>query len=114
MNFSLAYLVARFFYRIREFILDWYLGSFREIGRATINFLEYLDQFLAWKITAKNLFRPLYQDYTFLGYTFGFIFRSIRIVIAGAIYLVIIAAAVIVFLIWIGIPFYIIYYGFSN
>ncbi len=112
MNFSLVYLVSRFFYRIREFILDWYLGSFRQIGRLTINFLESLDQFLAWKITLKNLFEPLYQDHTILGHTLGFIFRSVRIFLASVIYAAVIALAILIFLIWAAIPPYLIYRGF--
>ena len=112
MNFSLVYLVNRFFYRIFDFGRDWYIGSFLYIGRHTINFLESLDQIFAWRITLKNLFQPLYQDHTIVGHTLGFIFRSLRMIIGGIIYLFIFIIAAAIYLAWIAIPIYVVYAGF--
>lgn len=111
MSFSLAYLGYRFFYRIKEFIYNWYAGGFRVIGRETLNVLENLDRFFAWRINLRNLFQPLYQDHSVVGHTLGFIFRSARILAGSFFYLLIIAAAILVYLIWIASPIYLIYSG---
>ena len=112
MNFSLVYLAARFFYRIKEFARRWFLGSFLYIGRQTINFLESLDQFFAWRITLRNLFQPLYQDHTVIGHGIAFIFRSSRLLVTSVVYIGIILLAAVIYLAWSLAPLYIIYRGF--
>ena len=112
MSFSLVYLVHRFFYRILLFIHGWYIGSFRVISRRTIDTLESLDRYWAVKITLRNLFQPLYQDRSMVGRILGFIFRSSRIVIASFIYLIVVIAAVIGYLLFAAFPIYLIRWGF--
>ena len=65
---------------------------------------EHLDRKLAWKVTLKNLFQPLYKDYTPVGYVLGFIFRSIRVIIASFIYVILFFVAVFVYFIWVATP----------
>ena len=112
MDFSLVYLAGRLFYRIREFIYDWYAGGFLRISHFTISVLEGFDRTLAFKITLKNLFQPLYQDHSIIGHVFGFIFRSFRILIGLLIYPIIIFIGFAIYLVWAAIPLYIIYRGF--
>ena len=81
-----VYLVNSFFYRLADFFRHWYAGGFFFFSHQLINFLERLDRFFALKINLRHLFRPLYQQYTFIGYVLGFIFRGIRIIVAGFIY----------------------------
>lgn len=109
MNFSLVYLGNRFFYRIFDFIHDWYLGSFLYIGRHTINFLESLDQAFGLRVTIRNIFEPLYQDHTIVGHILGFIFRSLRILIAAFIYFFVASLAGTIYFIWALIPIFIIF-----
>ncbi len=78
----------------------------------TVSLLERLDQKLAVKITARYFFKPLYQDYSVIGYTLGFIFRSIRLLTGGLVYLAIILAALAIYILWAGLPVYIIVRGF--
>lgn len=108
MNFSLVYLASRLLYRIKEFLRHWYIGSFLVISHQVFNILEKLDRRLALRITLRNFLRPLYQDYSVLGYILGFFFRSWRIIIASVIYLAIIAVALAVYIFWALIPIYII------
>jgi|SRR3989344_2440027 len=112
MNFSLVYLANRFFYRIFDFIRDWYVGSFLFISRETVNFLESLDRTLAWRITVRNLTQPLYQDHSIIGHTLGFIFRSARIFMGSIVYLVVFVFMAALYLIWAAIPIYILVWGF--
>lgn len=77
----------------------------------TLNILEVLDRRLALRITLRYLFKPLYQDYTILGYILGFVFRSGRILIASILYLIIVLAATAIYLAWAFIPIIIIALG---
>ena len=101
---ALTYLGQRFIYRIAEFLRHWYIKSMKTYGNFMINRLENLDYYFAWKITLKNLFQPLYKDYSFIGYILGFIFRALRLLTASLVYLVIFAVAVLIYLIWLLIP----------
>ncbi|MDP1719151.1 MAG: hypothetical protein Q8L24_01860 [bacterium] len=112
MSFSLVYLVNQFFYRIYEFLRHWYVGGFFAIARRAIGLLEVLDRTLAVKVTARYFLKPLYQDYSIIGYVLGFIFRSLRLFAGGLVYLVIIAVAVAVYIFWAGFPIYVIARGF--
>jgi len=79
-----------------------------------LGFLEELDKFVALRITAKNWFKPLYQDYSIIGYLWGFIFRTIRILIGLAIYLFLFFVSIGIFILWAFIPVYVIYQIFIN
>jgi hypothetical protein len=114
MSFSLIYLVNRFFYRIFDFLRHWYWGGFLTISRWLINALELFDRYFALRITLKNLFKPLYQDYTLIGYTLGFVFRFWRLFSGSIVYFFIIIFFAALFLFWAGIPIYIIYRGYKG
>lgn len=104
----IIYLLNRFLYRFKEFVRHWYINSFFIWSNFVISFLERLDRFFAFKITLRFLFRPLYSDYSIIGYILGFIFRFIRLLISGIVYGVIIAIGFFLYLIWLAAPFYII------
>src|SRR3989338_325613 len=87
MNFSLIYLVNRFFYRLFDFFHHWYADGSRVFFHHFISFLERLDKKFAVKITLRYFFRPLCGDYTIVGRILGVIFRSGRILIGAALYL---------------------------
>lgn len=107
-NFALVYIGWRILHRFAEFFRHWYVVSFYLIGRYMISFLERLDRTLAFRITLKYLFQPLYQDYTVLGYILGFIFRSFRLLVGGMVYAAVLLVAVGLYLVWLLIPVYII------
>jgi hypothetical protein len=103
----LGYLFNRFFYRLGEFLHHWYRGGFFFFFHRLVNLLERLDRFFALKINLRYLFKPLYQQYTFLGYVFGFIFRGIRIAIAGFIYGLVVLMFLVLYSAWALIPIFI-------
>lgn len=107
MSFSLVYLVQKFFYRIWEFIRHWYVDGFLWFIHQALNFLETLDRFFALKVTLRYWLKPLYQDYTALGYLLGFIFRTGRLIFGGFIYLIIILIAAGLYMMWALAPIYI-------
>ena len=104
MALALIYLVQQFFYRLIEFLRHWYVKSIRIYSNFVLNKLERLDYYLAWEITLKNLFKPLYKDYTFLGFVLGFIFRLLRLFVGGVIYGIVFLAAVAFYLVWLLLP----------
>ncbi|HAL24329.1 MAG: hypothetical protein UX49_C0049G0004 [Candidatus Wolfebacteria bacterium GW2011_GWC2_46_275] len=107
MDIFLVYLFDRFVYRISHFIRHWYVDSFMSYSRFIIARLEEMDQSIALKVTWRNIFQPLYQEYNIFGYVLGFIFRAIRLVIGSVLYAVVIGVAAVIFLAWAGIPIYV-------
>lgn len=114
MSFFLVYLTQRFFYRIWMFLSHWYLDGFRFFWGRGVRALETLDRFWALKITLKNFFEPLYQDHTAIGHILGFIFRFFRVATAAALYFLIIALALILYVLWGLVPVLIINYGITS
>lgn len=104
-----TYLINRFFYRLIEFLRHWYFNSFKIYSHFIISLLEKFDRKLAFKVTVKHLFHPLYQDQTLIGYTLGFFFRTARLIIGGVFYILIIAVAIFIYLAWLMVLPYIIY-----
>jgi hypothetical protein len=109
VGMSVVYILKRFFFWIYYFLYHWYVRGFRRFFNWVINRLEQLDYKFALRINLKNLFQPLYQDYSFLGYILGFVLRSIRVFVATIFYIVFIIFCTILFLIWAAIPFFAIY-----
>lgn len=105
----IIYLFNRFIFRLQEFLRHWYIDGFFAYKHIVFSFLGKLDKFFALKITWRYLFQPLYQDRNFLGYILGFIFRFGRLLMSGFIYLIIIAVALVLYLVWMTIPAYAIY-----
>lgn len=101
-----VYLIERFFFRIVEFLRRWYAASCIAIAHATIRRIASFDRTLALKITLLHFFTPLYGDESFIGRILGVIFRSVRIIIALVLYIVILILAVIAYLFWALIPVY--------
>lgn len=91
MSAALTYVVRQAAYRIAEFLRHWYVKSARVYFNFALNRLARLDYFFAWRITARHLFEPLYRDYSLVGYVLGFLFRSMRLIFASAVYLVLFA-----------------------
>ena len=108
-NTAIIYLGYRLGYRIVTFLKHWYVHSARLYWLAFFNWLERIDYSFAWRITLKNLFKPLYGDYSTIGRILGFIFRSIRVVIASVIYAVLFAGALFIYLLWLLIPVAVVY-----
>lgn len=114
MGSALLYLGRQFIFRIAEFFRHWYVDGLRFIAREATNLLESLDRFFAWKVTAKNLFQPLYQDHTVIGHTVGFLFRAARLTAGSALYACVISVALFSGIFWALIPIFIIWYGIQS
>jgi hypothetical protein len=83
-----SYLFSRLAFRFGSFFRHWYVGGSRRYAHAALNFFELMDRGFALKITLRHLFKPMYGDYSAVGYALGFIFRSIRLVIGLVVYII--------------------------
>ena len=105
----MVYLFAHLGRRVLDFFRHWYFYGFLRATHWAYNFLERLDRIFALRITAKNWLQPLYQDYSFIGYLWGFIFRTVRILAALLVYGFFAAFSFGLFILWALIPPYVIY-----
>lgn len=60
-----------------NFWVWWYFIQIREFGKTILRTWLYALGFTNLVPMITNLFRPLYQDYTIIGYVIGFIVRSV-------------------------------------
>jgi len=109
LSISLFYILERFAFRIYYFLYHWYVRGFRKASNWTINYLAKLDYKLAFRVNLKNIFQPLYQDYSLMSYILGFLLRSFRIILALIIYSFAIVFASGLFLAWASLPIYAVY-----
>ena len=111
---SLVYILTHLGKRALDFFRHWYVNGFLRTIHWTYNILEKFDRYFALRITMKNWFQPLYQDHTFLGYFFGFVFRTARILTGLLVYGLTIILAASIYLLWAMAPIYVIYKIFIN
>lgn len=111
---SPIYLLKHAGYRILEFFRHWYLDGFLRWRYHSINSLEKMDRVFAVKINLHNLFQPLYQDYSLIGYFWGFIFRSLRVTAGILVYGTVQAVFVVLYLLWAALPVFAIYQIIKN
>lgn len=83
----------------------WYIDGSRFLAHGFLNFLAGLDRIFAVRVTLHYFWRPLYGDYSPVGRVLGVIFRTLRVLIAGAIYAMIAAFFILLFIAWLIVPF---------
>lgn len=113
-DISLLYITTHLGRRISDFFRHWYVDGFFRAMDWALSGLERLDKRFAVRITAKNWFQPLYQDYTIIGYVWGFIFRTVRIFVGLSVYLAFVIFAASLFSAWAALPVFVIYQIFTN
>jgi hypothetical protein len=79
-----------------------------------MNKFEQIDYVFALKITLRNIFKPLYKDYSFIGHILGFIFRLTRIILSSLIYTVLFIIAAAIYLLWLFLPLILILKTFTT
>ncbi len=104
MGAALLYLVRHTGFHIVEFFRHWYVHSAHMYWNKVIDGLGEIDYTLAWRLTLRNLFQPLYGDFSPIGYVLGFVFRIGRLAVGTAVYAVILTFAAVVYALWLMIP----------
>ena len=98
---------------VTDFFRHWYVDGLRAFVKTFLRALSVLDRALAFRVSVKNIFNPMYQDRSFFGYVFGFLFRFIRILVALITYAALGVAFVIFYTAWTLIPPYLIVRAFN-
>lgn len=109
MDFSLVYLINRFFYRFIDFFHHWYVDGSRWFGRHVLRLFMDLDTTFAVKVTAQHFFEPLYKDYTVMGRILGAIFRALRVIVGLLVYVIVGVIAGAIYLAWLLMPAYVLF-----
>jgi|SRR3989338_2076416 len=109
MSFSPLYIISQLFFYIGAFFMHWYVGGFGWFMHRALSALERLDQTFAIKVTLRNLFEPLYQDYSIVGRILGIVFRPARLLVGGLIYLCVIAGFIFAYIVWALIPLFLLF-----
>lgn len=104
LSLSPIYILARALAALSAFFRHWYLDGFFFFAHRLISIIASLEQTFALKVTFRNIFKPLYQDYTVLGIILGFIFRPLRLLIGGLLYGMVSLLFFILYGVWAAIP----------
>jgi len=83
----------------------WYLHAPRHFFEAYLKAVDFFEANLAVKDTARNLNKPLYQDYSYSGRLVGFLIRLVRITLGLILYFLIAIAYLLGFIVWVLFPF---------
>lgn len=105
------YLIQGLAMNLLVFIKRWYLDSWYRIFGAGRYLVRRLERSLAIRIHIRFFFVPLYQERNIYGYVLGFLFRSLKIVGGGALYVCIGALVLLVYVAWALLPFLLIRYA---
>lgn len=91
---------------MQELLSFWFVSSAPRALAAYRRTIAGFEANLAVATTAKNLGKPLFQDYTFQGRIIGFGFRILRIVFGSLLYILIGVLFATLYLIWLGFPLF--------
>lgn len=113
MDFSIVYIFARFFFRVRDFFHHWYVDSSRLLFGRLFSILAEVDKTIALRLTIKHFTEPLYKDYSIVGRVLGIVFRSGRILLGVVFYPAIGIVFFAIYGTWLIIPPLIVLYAFG-
>lgn len=106
---------------LKDIVLDfvlwpvwWYSTGLVEAFYRMIDTMKQANDEVALTIWIKNIFVPMYGDYTWQGRLISFMMRIVQIIGRIVIFLVWCIFAITVFTLWIIVPFFIIYQFLFN
>jgi hypothetical protein len=107
---AFSYAISRLFFHVTLSLRHWYYDSFFLYVHFGVGLFRRMDRHLAFVLTLRHFFEPLYQDYSVIGYVFGFVFRTLRLMLGAAIYLVLIPPFIALFIAWALIPVWVVFH----
>jgi hypothetical protein len=106
---------------VKDIVLDfvlwpvwWYGTGLVEAFFRMIDTMKQANDETALTIWAKNIFVPMYGDYTWQGRMISFLMRVAQIIIRTFLFLGWCVFAIVVFLLWIVVPLFIIFQFLFN
>ncbi len=104
MNTALTYVIGQLVSDVVLFFRHWYYDAFFTFAHVARGILRAVERRVAFIVTLRHFFQPLYQDYSFIGYLFGPAFRFGRLLIGAAAYAVVLPPLIAAGLVWTLIP----------
>jgi hypothetical protein len=95
-----------------DFLDFWFYHSPKKIIRNFFDQIYFFDKNLKVTTNLRNFNKPLYGDYTFIGYLIAIPYRFIKIIFGFIFYLLIFLIYLAFILIWIFLPIFLLIYGF--
>ncbi len=100
----LNYLILTPLFYLWSFLVHWYFNGGKVALHLLVRSLEFFDSFFAIRETASNIFVPLYQDYSIVGYIISLPTRLLLVTISSIIYLSLSVICLVLFTIWALLP----------
>ncbi|MDD5341082.1 MAG: hypothetical protein PHC97_01440 [Patescibacteria group bacterium] len=94
---------------ILYFPLWWYSRGFLNLIKAGGSWIINFDKTLGFTIWLKNLFVPMFGQRDLAGRLISFLLRLVQIIFRGILLLIFIMIVIIIFILWLALPFFIIY-----
>lgn len=94
-----------------QFLDFWYLHFPRNFLRNYFDQVYSFDKSLKLRANLRNITKPLYGDYTFIGYAIAFPYRVLRIIFAFLFYFSLFLFYLVFLLAWLFLPIFLIFYG---
>jgi hypothetical protein len=95
-----------------EFFVFWYVLFPKIVLRHFFDQVYILDHNLKFKANLRNITKPLYGDYSFIGYLIAFPYRIFRILFALFVYFILFLFYLIFIIIWLLLPLFLLINGF--
>lgn len=99
---------------IINFASGWYIRGSKKFWNGAFGFIKSMDSDLGVVANVYNWTSPLYGDYSYCGMIIGPIFRTARIFIGSAVYLVVFLVALGAYVVCLALPAVILIMFFSN
>ncbi len=96
---------------LKEFLDFWFLHFPQNWIRSYFDQIYKFDQVLKLKANLRNITKPLYGDYTLIGYAIAFPYRVLRIIFASIFYFFLGLFYSFFLLIWLILPIFLLVYG---
>jgi len=107
-RFVIFYIAFTILQKIWRFFLHWYANGSRAFWLTVLEFLEELEKAISLRITVYNWHKPLYNDYSALGYAIGVPIRTLRIVLSAALYALLLVFFAMLYLVWLATPIFLV------
>lgn len=103
---SLRFICVDLLWSIVFFPVWWYVVATKDVLRYCRNHISQANDALAWSLLARNLFRPMYGDYSRTGRAISFGVRLVQwLILSIAMLIVTLIYCLLVILWWLIIPF---------
>ncbi|MFH1509401.1 MAG: hypothetical protein ABIE68_04515 [bacterium] len=105
---SVKYLSLNLVGDVLNFPIWWYTKGFLRLLKFVGKQLVYFEKILGLLIKIKNLFKPMFQDYTFAGLVIGIIIRTFVLTFDIILYFLILVVAVLTILFYLLLPIFVV------